>query len=275
MTFPDDGNTNSKSPVETEIKPEPVISTESRFDLRASNSVSEAVLKLGHDIGTAVLRKSTDKAFVISPISIASALSLVLLGAKGETHQELMRLMGYDYDSVLSTNPYKIHEEFGNIIEDLISEYQTPIRNRPTEPWKEKGDRSKRQVGFNFPQSDQYPSASGTHEEMRQADPGFQSGTVNHKIAVANGIFIQNDYSLRPDYKTVVESVYRSEIKSLDFERNSAGATQYINSWVRQKTNNKIKNILNADLPQDTQVVLASALYFKALWEDPFFTTFQ
>lgn len=36
-------------------------------------------------------------------------------------------------------------------------------------------------------------------------------------FAVANGIFIQRDFSIRDEFREVVENIYRSEIRSLDF----------------------------------------------------------
>lgn len=41
-------------------------------------------------------------------------------------------------------------------------------------------------------------------------------------------------------------------------------------SWVAEKTQDKIKDILSEPLPPHTKAIIASALYFKALWEKSF-----
>lgn len=41
-------------------------------------------------------------------------------------------------------------------------------------------------------------------------------------------------------------------------------------SWVDEKTEGKIKKLFAAPLPESTKVVIASALYFKAMWERKF-----
>jgi serine protease inhibitor len=46
---------------------------------------------------------------------------------------------------------------------------------------------------------------------------------------VANGIFVQRDFSIRNEYKDVVESVYQSEIRRLDFRREPQQAAKHIN----------------------------------------------
>lgn len=57
----------------------------------------------------------------------------------------------------------------------------------------------------------------------------------------------------------------------LDFQRRPREATQYINSWVNEHTNGKIRELVSDDLSASTTVILASVLYFRGFWETPFF----
>ncbi len=50
-----------------------------------------------------------------------------------------------------------------------------------------------------------------------------------YRVAVANGVFVQEGFSIRPDYQTAVLSVYKSHMKNLDFAREGTAATKYIN----------------------------------------------
>lgn len=59
---------------------------------------------------------------------------------------------------------------------------------------------------------------------------------------------------------------------SVNFESNPQAAKDEINSWVAAKTNQKIKNILGENPSSLTKIIMASALYFKAEWEQHFFT---
>lgn len=98
----------------------------------------------------------------------------------------------------------------------------------------------------------------------------FKDEGILHEIFVANGLFVNNGYSIRHDYKAAVESVYKAEIKSLDFSGQSTEAANFINNWVDEKTKGKIKEILKEALSTETRVILVNALYFKALWLKPF-----
>uniref|UniRef100_T1E8H3 Putative serine protease inhibitor n=1 Tax=Anopheles aquasalis TaxID=42839 RepID=T1E8H3_ANOAQ len=65
-------------------------------------------------------------------------------------------------------------------------------------------------------------------------------------------------------------NLYQSEVQPLDFAKDTAGSTSYINRWVSEKTHGKIPKILSSQLQPATTLVLASALYFRALWAKTF-----
>lgn len=44
-----------------------------------------------------------------------------------------------------------------------------------------------------------------------------------------------------------------------------------LRSWVNEKTNGKIKEIIPGSASTETRVILANALYFKAEWQTTFF----
>lgn len=64
-----------------------------RFDARVSDSLAKNVLQLAQEIGTTLLQDSDKQTEVFSPLSIYTALSVLLMGANGQTFQELKSLM--------------------------------------------------------------------------------------------------------------------------------------------------------------------------------------
>lgn len=58
---------------------------------------------------------------------------------------------------------------------------------------------------------------------------GHNNDGDEYKVAIANGVFVQQGFSVRPDYQSAVQSVYKSNMKTLDFARDSVQATKYIN----------------------------------------------
>lgn len=64
-----------------------------KFDARISDLLSKNILQFAQEIGTTILQDSDKKTEVFSPLSIYSALSMLLMGSNGQTFQELMNLL--------------------------------------------------------------------------------------------------------------------------------------------------------------------------------------
>lgn len=56
----------------------------------------------------------------------------------------------------------------------------------------------------------------------------------------------------------------------MDFFEDPTGSATYINNWVNKNTNGRIKKIVGDSLSTETKLIIASALYFKALWQTSF-----
>lgn len=95
--------------------------------------------------------------------------------------------------------------------------------------------------------------------------------SMSHQVNFAAAVFVQTNYPLRTVYVKTARDLYESEVINVDFQKNPSQAQETINSWVAQKTNGKIINILAEEPLPHTRVIIASAMYFKALWEKPFF----
>ncbi len=96
-----------------------------------------------------------------------------------------------------------------------------------------------------------------------QADPlaGFE-------ISVANAMWPQIGSPLKSGFVNIVENDYDGYAQGVDYG-NPALAEDIINDWVYDQTNGKIEDLVS-NLTPDTVMVLTNALYFKALWQQPF-----
>jgi Serpin (serine protease inhibitor) len=65
---------------------------DARYDRKRSQEIALSVLDLSQRLTENIISKSSKKFEILSPISIASALQLALLGAHGMTFNELMDL---------------------------------------------------------------------------------------------------------------------------------------------------------------------------------------
>lgn len=89
------------------------------------------------------------------------------------------------------------------------------------------------------------------------------------QLKMANRIYVNEFYRLKPEYNEKVERCFNSKAESINFLLKTSA--NEINEWVEQQTENRIKNLVKAEnLNSKTTTVLVNALYFKGEWEYPF-----
>lgn len=98
----------------------------------------------------------------------------------------------------------------------------------------------------------------------------FTSVESSPHLKIANKIYVHKDYAVKGEFNDIAVKKFRSEAQNLDFAENKAAA-KTINTWVEDKTNNRIKDLISADsLDSLTRMVLVNAIYFKGFWENKF-----
>ena len=92
---------------------------------------------------------------------------------------------------------------------------------------------------------------------------------VDDKVTlnIANAIFVNKDYTLKPQFQQDTQSYYDAKAESLDF--SSPKTLGHINGWCNDKTNGMIPTILDEVKPEMVSYLL-NAIYFKADWASKF-----
>ncbi|CAH0558183.1 unnamed protein product [Brassicogethes aeneus] len=92
----------------------------------------------------------------------------------------------------------------------------------------------------------------------------------NVTLLMANKVFLKSGLALQEEFGKTAKEDFKSEVQQVDFAKNVAAA-QTINSWVEDKTKNKIKDLITPDsLDGMTRLVLVNAIYFKGDWLSKF-----
>lgn len=85
-------------------------------------------------------------------------------------------------------------------------------------------------------------------------------------LLVANRIYVKRGYSLNKNFLDVAVNKFSSGVELIDFA-NQIESAQAINSFVEERTRNKITNIISPDsISSDDRVVLINAIFFKGNW---------
>ena len=88
-----------------------------------------------------------------------------------------------------------------------------------------------------------------------------------YRLHTANALWPRIDFQLLEEYQNTIERYYGGKVTRLDYARDPEGSRQTINSWVEDKTEDKIKDLIPPGiLNPDTVLVLTNAIYFKGTW---------
>jgi serpin B len=86
-------------------------------------------------------------------------------------------------------------------------------------------------------------------------------------LSIANGLW--SGKHLAHDFTEQCSQLYQAEVTILDLS-NAVAAASRINGWVSQKTDGKIRSIVEPGSLGGASVVLTNALYFHGIWSKPF-----
>lgn len=86
-------------------------------------------------------------------------------------------------------------------------------------------------------------------------------------LEIANAIFYRKDFEVENKFISTNQNYYNAKVDALDF--NSPNAVKTINNWVADKTNDKIKTILQS-ISSEQVMFLLNAIYFKGIWQNKF-----
>lgn len=97
-----------------------------------------------------------------------------------------------------------------------------------------------------------------------------RTGT-KYLLRTANRLFGEKSYDFNSSFKDFCRKFYQAEMEELDFFKATEEARKHINTWVANKTEGKITELLspNSVSPQ-TPLVLVNAIYFKGNWDKQF-----
>ncbi len=88
-----------------------------------------------------------------------------------------------------------------------------------------------------------------------------------YMLHIANALWIQKNYRILKEFKEIARMYYLAEAENLDFVKESEKSSEIINSWVYEKTNGKIKDLISKDVIGPlTRLIITNAIYFKGKW---------
>ncbi|XP_074432190.1 heterochromatin-associated protein MENT-like isoform X3 [Larus michahellis] len=174
-----------------------------------------------------------------SPWSIATALAMVYLGAKGDTATQMAEVLHFNQTAGEEGSP-----------ETTRLSHRRP-KKRKLDP--------------------EHKQAENIHSGFKELLSAINKPRSTYLLKSANRLYEEKTYPLLPKFLQLITSYYNAKPQAVNFKTAAEQARALINSWVENETERKIQDLLPAgSLNSRTVLVLVNAIYFKGKWEKKF-----
>jgi serine protease inhibitor len=242
-------------------------------DHAASDSVNAFACDLYNRIAS---EHASDNVF-FSPFSMTSALAMTAEGARGQTADEMGRVLhvpqaSHTRDADRPWDLSKLHQAMG-ALSDRLGEKPAP---------KELTDRiatlRKELAADNEKLKNDHSYDDSTENLQRKAQKlaaelnDLQSKVDQYEFRAANALWGEKTFDFQKAFLDTIAKYYKAGgLFPVDFQTDPEGSRKHINDWVSQQTNDRIKDLIAPkQITPDTRLVLTNAVYFKGEWADPF-----
>lgn len=93
-----------------------------------------------------------------------------------------------------------------------------------------------------------------------------QNGSL--KMDQGMAVFLQSRYQVEKRFLEQIKEFFGAEIKNVDFG-DTANTIDFINAYIRQKTRDKIQDVVSTVNPM-TRLMLINTIFFQGAWQMPF-----
>lgn len=223
-----------------------------------------------------------------SPYSIASALTMIAEGARGETARQMGTVLQFpeaarnvgDHADLIPWNTAVIHAGMAGLRQHLLGGAASDAAHT----------QEIRQEIMQLEQEHQtltvqLKKLQAAEQWLQWSEISARAAAVAHKLntlrqqvdqyelRIANALWGEQTFPFRQQFLTTLTDAYGAAAMPVDFLHNPEGARTRINHWVEEQTHNRITNLLApGTLTTNTRLVLTNAIYFKGRWADEFDT---
>ena len=105
----------------------------------------------------------------------------------------------------------------------------------------------------------------------RKFTKSWYEGPNESRLFLANSLWIQRDLKILPKFLDMISKYFKSSLKQADFMRNPESARVNINSWVKERTQGRLPEMVKSEeIAKTTRLLLISPVFMKAVWRHAF-----
>jgi serpin B len=107
--------------------------------------------------------------------------------------------------------------------------------------------------------------------EVQSPPPSGSNPEEAPQLNIANGLWLAQSLAVQPAFLQTLHSDFGAQPQSADFQNAPEAARAAINEWISARTQQLIPELFGpGTIRPQTRLVLADAIYLKALWQSEF-----
>ena len=235
-----------------------------------------------------------------SPYSIGSVLVMAAEGARGQTADEIGRVLCFPEAARRVGDDAQLIPWRASLIGAGMTNLNRRLQTQPADKAQELREKIARLRGkLKEAEKKQYELRVQFRREKHELKLDAQDMTVQwddvqaafqeeqrltgqieklltqvdpFQLHIASSLWGEQSYPFKASYlETIDKDFGAGEVVAADFKNNPARELQRINSWVAERTQDRIPNLLpEGSIDPLTRMVLINAIYFKGEWLSPF-----
>jgi serpin B len=248
--------------------------------------------------GQLAQRTAADDNLFISPYTVSTALGMTCCGARGKTAEQMAAVLHLPDDparlpalfALLDRRLGKAPPAHARLGLSLEPEAGEGVRVTAVAP-RSSAQRAGLGAGDVILAAEGRPVASAAELDavlsaagpgatlvVRKRDApaeaplvleGVEAAAGGYQLERASALWGRKGIAVRPEFAQAAEAGFRAQVKEVDFSDPTQAAAR-INAWAAGRTHNRIQEIASGAVTPATEVVLTSAVYFRASWACPF-----
>lgn len=125
---------------------------------------------------------------------------------------------------------------------------------------------------FQLPQAKLHPAFNAVDLALASRGQGAAGKDgQGFRLTIANALWGQSGSHFEAPFLDTLGQNYGAGMHVVDFVGAAEGSRTLINTWVADRTEQRIKDLLpKGSVDADTRLVLTNAVYFNAAWQTPF-----
>ncbi len=230
----------------------------------------------------ALAKENVGKNLFFSPYSVSSALAMTAEGARGETADQMGKVLGFPEAAKRIGSDAQLLPWNTSLIHTGMSELNERFKPKPvSQELRDKIAAARAELAASKKREGDFKNADKQAEHYRQVKQSNElANKLNellpqvdqYELGIANALYGEKTYPFQQAYLDTINKFYGTgAVEPVDFIKDFETVRGQINTRVENQTKQLIKDLIpKGGLNELTSLVLINAIYFKGDWAVPF-----